>query len=276
MRIARYTASGADPAYGVVELAEDNGDHPDTITGLTGDPLAGPVHFSGERLPLDQVRLLAPVIPRSKIVGVGRNFAAHAAELGNEVPQTPLTFYKPNTAVIGPDDIIVPPEVESAVDFEGELAVVIGRICKDVPVERAEDVIFGYTVGNDLTLRDLQGPDKQWSRAKGFDTSCPLGPWMVAHLTLAEASDLTITTTVDGEVRQSGSTRQMVTPIAELIAHITSFTTLLPGDVILTGTPQGVGPLTPGAEVSVTIESIGTLTNTMIPTTTAQSGDDDQ
>lgn len=278
MRIARYAIAGQDPAFGVVELAEDRGGHPDSVSTLTGDPLAGPVQYTGERHRLSEVRLLAPVIPRSKVVAVGRNYAAHAAEMGNEIRETPLCFYKPNTAVIGPDDIIVPPAASQHISYEGELAVVIGRICKDVPVERVEQVIFGYTVANDVTLRDLQGPDGQWARAKGFDTSCPLGPWIASHLTLAEASDLMITTTVDGEQRQHDSTALMVHPIAELIAYITSFTTLLPGDVVLTGTPAGVGRLEPGQEVSVTIDGIGTLTNSLVPaaaagTSTTTTGD---
>lgn len=272
MRIARYAIAGQDPAFGVVELAEDGGGHPDSVSTLTGDPLAGPVQYTGERHHLRDVRLLAPVIPRSKVVAVGRNYVAHAAELDNEVPGTPLCFFKPNTAVIGPDDIIVPPTTSKHISYEGELAVVIGRICKDVPAERAEEVIFGYTVANDVTLRDLQEPDKQWSRAKGFDTSCPLGPWIASHLSLAEASDLMITTTVDGEQRQHGSTALMVHPIADLIAYITSFTTLLPGDVILTGTPSGVGRWEPGQDVSITIDEVGTLTNTLAPT---PAGDDD-
>ncbi|SDB84535.1 2-keto-4-pentenoate hydratase/2-oxohepta-3-ene-1,7-dioic acid hydratase (catechol pathway) [Raineyella antarctica] len=271
MRIARYSMAGQDPAFGVVELAEDGGGHPDSVSTLTGDPLAGPVQYTGERHRLADVRLLSPVIPRSKVVAVGRNYAAHAAELGNEVPGTPLCFYKPNTAVIGPDDIIVPPAASQYISYEGELAVVIGRICKDVPAARAEEVIFGYTVANDVTCRDLQEPDKQWSRAKGFDTSCPLGPWIASHLTLAEASDLVITTVVGGEQRQHGSTTLMIHPIADLIAYITSFTTLLPGDVILTGTPAGVGRLEPGQEVSITIDGIGTLTNTLVPAAAAGS-----
>ncbi len=273
MRIARYSVPGEDPAFGVVELAEDGGERPDTVSTLTGDPLAGPVNLTGERHRLDDVRLLAPVIPRSKVVGVGRNYAAHAAELGNEVPGIPLIFLKPNTSVIGPDDIIVPPVASAEISYEGELAVVIGRICRDVPVARAEEVIFGYTVADDLTLRDLQRTDGQWARAKGFDTGCPLGPWIATHLSLAEASDLMITTTVAGERRQHGSTALMVRPIADLIAFITSFTTLLPGDVILTGTPAGVGTLLPGQEVSVRIDGIGTLTNTLIPnrTTTGEN-----
>ena len=262
MRIARF-ASGGDPQYGVVELPEDGGRHPGTVSVLTGDPLAMPVQLTGERHELEGVRLLAPVIPRSKVVAVGRNYAAHAAELGNEVPTTPLTFFKPNTSVIGPGDPIVHPRVSREVSFEGELAVVIGRICKEVPESRAADVIFGYTVANDVTARDLQKSDGQWARAKGYDTFCPLGPWITTHQTLDEVADLGIRTTLDGEEKQNGRTSAMVHGIPALIAYITSFTTLLPGDVILTGTPEGVGRMQPGQEVSVEIEGIGTLTNTV-------------
>ena len=262
MRIARF-AAGDDPQYGVVELPEDGGRHPGTISVLTGDPIAMPVQLTGERKELDGVRLLAPVIPRSKVVAVGRNYAAHAAELGNEVPATPLTFFKPNTSVIGPGDPIVHPRASREVSFEGELAVVIGRICKEVPESRAAEVIFGYTVANDVTARDLQKSDGQWARAKGYDTFCPLGPWITTHQSLDEVADLAIRTTLDGEERQHGRTRDMVHTIPALIAYITSFTTLLPGDVILTGTPEGVGSMRPGQEVSIEIEGIGTLTNTV-------------
>ncbi|MGI8459843.1 MAG: fumarylacetoacetate hydrolase family protein [Propionibacteriaceae bacterium] len=262
MRIARYSADG-EPTYGVVELAGDGGRHPETVAGLTGDPLAQQVQLTGQRRDLADVRLLAPVIPRSKVIGVGRNYAAHAAELGNEVPSTPLTFLKPNTSVIGPGDAIVKPAATSELAYEGELALVISRICKEVPPERAQDVIFGYTIGNDVTARDLQKSDGQWSRAKGSDTFCPLGPWMITHLSVAEASDLMITTTLDGEVRQHDSTSLMVVGIADLVAFVSSFTTLLPGDVILTGTPAGVGSMEPGQEISIEIAEIGTLTNTV-------------
>lgn len=269
MRLARFSAGG-DPLYGIVELAADGGEHPDTVSILTGDPLAMPVQLTGERKDLADVRLLAPVIPRSKVIGVGRNFAAHAAELGNEVPAVPLLFFKPNTSVIGPEDTIVYPEASKQVSFEGELAVVIGRICKEVPVERVKDVIFGYTIANDVTARDLQKSDGQWARAKGYDTFCPLGPWMVTHLSLEEAADLHITTTLDGEVKQSDSTSLMVRGIPELISYISSFTTLLPGDVILTGTPEGVAEMQPGQQVSIEIEEIGTLTNTIDVANAAQ------
>lgn len=263
MRIARFVSQG-EPTYGVVELAEDQGPNPETIAVVSGDPLAGPVHYTGERLDLADVRLVSPVIPRSKVLGIGRNYADHAAERGAEVPAAPLVFMKPNTAVVGPGEPIVYPVETRELHYEGELAVVIGRICRRVPVERAADVIFGYTIANDVTARDLQGPDGQWARAKGFDTFCPLGPWIATHLSLEEAGGLDITTTVNGDVRQSGNTAQMVHRIPELIAHVSAFTTLLPGDVILTGTPAGIGPLQPGDSVSVSVGGIGTLTNPVV------------
>ena len=260
MRIARFS-TGGDPQFGIVELAEDGGQHPDTVSVITGDPIAMPVQLTGERRELDGVRLLAPVIPRSKVVGVGRNYAAHAAELGNAVPDTPLTFFKPNTSVIGPNEQILYPNASNQVSFEGELAVVIGRICRQVPIDRVPDVIFGYTIANDVTARDLQKSDGQWARAKGYDTFCPLGPWITTHQSLDEVSDLRIRTTLDGEEKQNGSTKLMIFSVAELVEYISSYTTLLPGDVILTGTPEGVGPMLPGQEVTVTVEGIGSLTN---------------
>jgi 2-keto-4-pentenoate hydratase/2-oxohepta-3-ene-1,7-dioic acid hydratase in catechol pathway len=263
MRIARFS-TGSDPQYGIVELAVDGGEHPDTVAALTGDPLATKVQLTGQRFPLADVRLLAPVIPRSKVVAVGRNYAEHAAELGNEVPETPLVFLKPNTSVIGPEDAIIYPTYTKQLSYEGELAIVIGRICKEVPAERVPEVIFGYTIANDVTARDLQGPDKQWARAKGSDTFCPLGPWMVTHLSIEEAENLMITTTVDDERRQHDSTRLMLHKIVDLVVYISSFTTLLPGDVILTGTPAGVGPMEVGQRVSVEIDGIGTLSNPVV------------
>jgi 2-keto-4-pentenoate hydratase/2-oxohepta-3-ene-1,7-dioic acid hydratase in catechol pathway len=260
VRIARF-AAGGDPKYGVVELTGDGGRYPETVSVLTGDPIAMSVQLTGERRNLEGVRLLAPVIPRSKVVAVGRNYAAHAAEMGEDVPETPLTFFKPNTSVIGPGEPIIYPAASRQVDFEGELAVVIGRICKEVPVSRVPEVIFGYTVANDVTARDLQKTDGQWARAKGYDTFCPLGPWITTHQRLDEVAALAIRTTVDGEPRQDGTTSDMIFKIPELVAYISSYTTLLPGDVILTGTPAGVGPVLPGQLVSIEIEGIGTLTN---------------
>lgn len=263
MRIARFVAGG-DPTYGVVELAEDQGPNPETIAVVSGDPLAGAVHYTGQRFDLAEVRLVAPVIPRSKVIGIGRNYADHAKELGNEVPTAPLMFSKPNTSVIGPGEPIIHPVETSNLHYEGELAVVIGRICRRVPVERAAEVIFGYTIANDVTARDLQHSDGQWTRAKGFDSFCPLGPWIVTHLSLAEAGGLELTTMLNGAQVQTGNTAQLVHPIAELIAGVSAFTTLLPGDVLLTGTPAGVGPMVPGDQVSVTIAGIGSLTNPVV------------
>lgn len=263
MRIARYVV-GDSTEFGIVELAEDQGEHPETVATVSGDPLVGPVTYTGERHDLADVRLLSPVIPRSKVVGIGRNYVEHARELGNEVPETPLVFFKPNTSVIGPHEAIVHPTFTENLHYEGELAIVIGRICKEVPPERVADVIFGYTVGNDVSARDLQKTDGQWSRAKGCDTFCPLGPWIVTHLTVSEADDLVISTTLNGEIRQDSSTSLMVRGITDLVCYVSSFMTLLPGDVILTGTPAGVGQMRPGDEVSVTVEGIGTLTNPVV------------
>lgn len=263
MRIARFSAGG-DPQYGVVELPEDGQEHPDTIAVLNGDPLATPVQLTGERHRLSEVRLLAPVLPRSKVIAVGRNYVAHAHEMGTDIPETPLTFFIPNTAIIGPNDpVIFPPGCEQ-LSYEGELAVVIGRICKAVPIERVPEVIFGYTVANDMTARDFQANDNQWARAKGFDTSLPLGPWITTHLSLEEVGDLVVSTTVDGEERQRDSTSLMVRSISDLISWISEWTTLLPGDVILTGTPAGVGLVEPGQEITVEIEQMGSITNPVL------------
>ena len=273
MRIARF-AAGGDPQYGVVELAEDGGPNPDTVSVLTGDPMAMSVKLTGERRGMNDVRLLAPVIPRSKIVAVGRNYAAHAAEMSEEVPKTPLTFFKPNTSVIGPGEPIIYPAASREVSYEGELAVVIGRICKEVPTSRVPEVIFGYTVANDVTARDLQKTDGQWARAKGYDTFCPLGPWITTHQELDEVASLAIRTSLDGELRQDGNTKDLIFTIPEIVAYISSYTTLLPGDVILTGTPSGVGPMLPGQVVSIDIEGIGTLTNPVAGTQSQEASNE--
>ncbi|MDO5092689.1 MAG: fumarylacetoacetate hydrolase family protein [Propionibacteriaceae bacterium] len=260
MRIARFAAAGQDPAYGIIELEVDGGEHPGTIAAITGDPLAGvPVNYTGARHALEEVRLLAPVIPRSKVVGVGRNYADHAAEQGAEVPAQPLLFLKPNTSVIGPNEPIIRPEGCQDLHYEGELAIVIGRICKQVPLDRVSEVIFGYTIANDVTARDWQVG--QWSRAKGCDTFCPLGPWINTHLSLAEAGQLTLETRLGEQVRQRGNTTHMVHGIPQLVSYISSFATLLPGDVILTGTPAGVGPMQDGDVVTVEIDGLGSLSN---------------
>jgi 2-keto-4-pentenoate hydratase/2-oxohepta-3-ene-1,7-dioic acid hydratase in catechol pathway len=256
VRIARFT-TGEDPRFGVVE-GEPGAE---VLAVVTGDPLYTPVQFTGERVPLDDARLLAPVIPRSKVIGVGRNYAEHAAELGNEVPAEPLIFLKPNTSVVGPGDPIVLPAASERVDYEGELAVVIGRVCRDVPRERVGEVVLGYTCANDVTARDLQKRDGQWWRAKGYDSFCPLGPYLATGI---DAGDLRVTTRLDGEVVQDGRTSQMVHDVPAIVAFVSSAMTLLPGDVILTGTPAGVGPMAPGSRVEVEVEGIGVLHNTAV------------
>ncbi|GAA2463795.1 fumarylacetoacetate hydrolase family protein [Streptomyces macrosporus] len=257
MRIARFSIDG-NVAFGVVEGDARNGDGL-VLDIIKGHPFAE-FERSGRRIPLDKVRLLPPVLP-NKVVAIGRNYAEHAAELGHEVPEVPTAFFKPSTSVIGPDDPIVYPSFSREVHHEAELAVVIGRMCSQVPRERVADVILGYTCANDVTARDVQRAEDQWARAKGFDGSCPLGPWIVTDV---DPSDLAVMCTVNGEQRQLGRTGQMVRSIEDLVVHITEAMTLLPGDVILTGTPAGVGPLNVGDEVAVTIEGIGTLTNKVI------------
>jgi 2-keto-4-pentenoate hydratase/2-oxohepta-3-ene-1,7-dioic acid hydratase in catechol pathway len=229
------------------------------IQVLQGTFFQNPVP-SGERVSLDDVRLLSPVLP-SKVVAVGRNYSEHAEEMGQEVPDEPLVFLKPSTAVIGPGDPLVRPPMSQRMDYEGELAVVIGRPARAVPLDRAAGVILGYTCGNDVTLRDLQAKDAQWARAKGFDGSCPLGPWIETEL---DPTDVALTTRVNGHVRQDARTSDLVFTPAGLVAFITSFMTLLPGDVVLTGTPAGIGPLSPGDRVEVEVEGIGTLANPVI------------
>jgi len=248
---------GQEPRYGVVH-GEDGAEQ---LAVITGDPLYAGIKPTGEVLALAAVRLLAPVIPRSKVLGIGRNYAAHAAELGNDVPAEPLVFLKPNTSVIGPGDPIFLPPQSGEVHYEGELAVVIARLCRDVPADRAAEVILGYTCANDVTARDLQRRDGQWWRAKGFDSFCPLGPYLVTDLDVA---DLRITTRLDGRTVQDGRTADMVFGVAALVAHVSAAMTLLPGDVILTGTPEGVGPMVAGQRVEVEVEGIGVLANPVV------------
>ena len=260
MRIVRFSPNssanlGSDPLFGVLN-------NEDQILVLRGDPLFGGIIPTESKVSLSDVRLLAPVIPRSKVVCVGKNYADHAAEMGSEVPKEPVISLKPNTSVIGPNDIIQWPRMSERVDFEGELAIVISRICKDVPAAKVSDVIFGYTIANDVTARDLQKVDGHWSRAKGFDTFCPLGPWIETEF---EVGAQKIITTLNGEVKQSEPLSSMTFKIPQIIEFITSVMTLLPGDVILTGTPAGIGPMPAGAEVVVTIEGIGSLSNKVSP-----------
>ncbi|GAA1162824.1 fumarylacetoacetate hydrolase family protein [Nocardioides aquiterrae] len=251
--------------YGVVtgELDEFGQPDPDSaVVALAGDPLYVGVKLLDQEHRLEDVRLLAPVLPRSKVVAIGRNYAAHAAELGHDLPTEPLMFLKPNTSVVGPGDPIFYPPQTQDLHYEGELAVVIGRICRDVPPEQATDVIHGYTIANDVTARDLQKSDGQWTRAKGFDSFCPLGPWIETDLDPHDfAEGRSVQTHLNGELRQDGNTRDQIFDIPTLISYITSVMTLLPGDVILTGTPEGVGPMNVGDEVEISIAGLGTLTN---------------
>lgn len=205
--------------------------------------------------PLEAVKLLAPCAP-SKIMAVGRNYKAHIEEMKNDIPKEPLIFIKPSTAVIGHEDKIIYPHISEQVEYEGELAVVIGKTCYQISDDAAEKYILGYTCAIDVTARDLQSKDNQWSRAKGFNTSCPLGPWIATDI---DSSRLSLTTIVNGETRQQGSTADLMFNIPEVISYISQFTTLLPGDVILTGTPAGVGQIHGGDMLEVSISGIGTL-----------------
>ena len=230
--------------------------------GLSG--LATTVQLRKSELPLvaEGTRLGSPVARPSKIICIGLNYADHAAEMDSVIPEEPIIFIKPNTSVIGPNDTIQWPRMSERVDFEAELAIVIGRICKEVPAAKANDVIFGYTLANDVTARDLQKKDGQWSRAKGFDTFCPLGSWIDTEFAPANQK---ITSTLNGEVKQSEPLSSMNFKIPEIIQFISSVMTLLPGDVILTGTPAGIGPMPAGAEITVLIEGIGSLSNKVSP-----------
>ena len=256
MRVVRFSPQpdaglGTDPLFGVLE--DDN-----SIAVITGDPIYQGIQKTAAKLQLTQVRLLAPVIPRSKIVAIGKNYADHAAEMGGVVPDEPIIFIKPNTTVIGPGDTIVWPAMAPSIDYEAELAIVIGRICKDVPKEKINDVIFGYTLANDVTCRELQKKDGQWARAKGFDTFCPLGPWIETDFI---PGNQRITTTVNGEVKQDGKLSEMIFKVADIVNFVSSVMTLLPGDVIITGTPAGIGPMPEKSTVAVSIEGLGQLTN---------------
>lgn len=255
MRFIRYQKDDAPPVYG-------------WILNQTDQLLVGPVEGSpfGEfrRLeadqPLESQRLLAPV-QASKILCVGRNYIAHAQEHGADVPEVPLLFLKPPSSLIGPEQAIVLPPQSQQVEHEAELVVVIGKRGRWIPTEEALDHVLGYTIGNDVTARDLQRRDSQWTRAKGFDTFCPIGPWIETEF---DPADNVITCHVNGEMRQMASTRDMVFNVRQLIAFASSVMTLEAGDILMTGTPAGVGPLSPGDVVEVTIEGLGTLRNPVV------------
>lgn len=249
MKIARFSARGAI-SFGIVD--------DDELVVLTGDPMYSGYDTTGERIARDQVTLLAPVLPRSKVVAVGKNYADHALEMGGELPSEPLLFLKPNTAVVGPGEPIVRPKLSERVDFEGELAIVIGAVAKNVSPEDADSVVFGYTCANDVTARDLQRRDGQWARAKGFDTFCPLGPVIETDFDLEAAR---LETRQNGAVVQSATFAEMHFSPRQIIAAASAVFTLLPGDVILTGTPAGIGPMVAGDVIDVDIHGIGVLSN---------------
>jgi len=281
MRIARFS-HGGEVSYGLV-LPDDRvaqaggagaingGSSMDALVGheldglsvaqLAGHPFGGKeedIKLTGARFALGDVRLLAPILP-SKVVCIGKNYADDAREMGGEPPADPVMFLKPSTSVCGPGDpILRPVQLSKRVDFEGELAIVIGRLCREVPADRVAEVIFGYTCANDVTARDVQARDGHLTRAKGFDTFCPLGPWIETNV---DPADLALTTRLNGEVRQDSRTSLLRHDVPALIMFVSQVMTLLPGDVLLTGTPAGTGPMDKGDEVSVTVEGIGSLRN---------------
>lgn len=255
MRLVRLKSEVGETYWGGVDGEE--------VRRLSKTPFEGTPE-PGELLgALGELSLLAPAQP-SKIVCVGRNYRAHAAEHGADVPSEPLLFLKPPSAVIAHGAPIRIPELSQQVEHEGELALVIGKRCRKVPTGEAWDCVLGISCANDVTARDLQRSDSQWTRGKGFDSFCPLGPWIVTGLTEEDARSLGVRCRVNGELRQEGNTAQLVFSPADLIAYITQVMTLEPGDVVLTGTPAGVSPLSPGDDVEVEIDRIGTLQNPVI------------
>lgn len=248
MKIVRYQGTDQTPRFGWV--------FEEKVGEIEGD-LFGEYRRLKAEIPLEQLRLLAPSQP-GKIVCVGRNYAEHAKELGNEVPKTPLIFLKPPSAIINPGDTILLPPQSRQVEHEAELVVVIGKRGRNITPEQAKDYILGYTIGNDVTARDLQKTDGQWTRAKGFDTFCPFGPWIDTDF---DISDALVTCRVSGQPRQMASTRDMIFSVPTLIAYVSSVMTLEAGDILFTGTPAGVGPLKDGDEAVVEIEGLGRLSN---------------
>ncbi len=252
MKIVRVDTSVDDITYGAVE--------PEGIRLYRGSPFVA-WEPTETVVAWEDAKLLAPVIP-TKIIAVGKNYADHAAEMGGSVPDSPVLFMKPPTSVIGPLQPIRIPDQTDEVHHEAELAVVIGQVAKDVAIEDVGPKILGYTAANDVTARDLQRKDGQWIRAKGFDTFCPLGPAIDTDLDPREG--MAITARVNGETRQSATTAELVFGVGELVSFISAVMTLLPGDVILTGTPSGVGPIKPGDRVEVEIEGVGVLLNPVV------------
>ncbi|OGR86142.1 MAG: hypothetical protein A3A86_03110 [Elusimicrobia bacterium RIFCSPLOWO2_01_FULL_60_11] len=249
MIFLRFESHG-EAQYGVIDRHD--------ITPISPHPF-GPYEETDDPIPLAEVRLLAPVAP-GKIVAVGMNYKAHVKEMGREIPEEPVLFMKPPSGVIGSQDAILYPKMSTHVDYEAELAVVIKKKAKDVAEKDALDFVFGYTCFNDVTARDLQKKDNQWTRAKGFDTFAPIGPWIVTDL---DPGHLPIECHLNGAVKQKGNTRDMIFSVPYLVSFISRVMTLEPGDVIATGTPPGIGPMQTGDRVDVSIEGIGVLRNTV-------------
>ncbi len=260
MKLARFSIN-EKIAYGVVEDDKVFELGIDLFSEGLEHALPGIVAMAkeqGEPHRLKDIKLLAPTVP-SKIVAIGLNYKAHAAEFDKELPEEPMFFFKPPTAVIGPGDkILYPSHMSHRVDFEAELAVVVGKVARNIPAYESRDYILGFTCFNDVTARDLQGRDKQYARAKGFDTFAPMGPWIETEL---DTSDIVIESFLNTEPKQNTSTSDMIFSVEELFSFVTQVMTLMPGDVIATGTPSGVGKMKPGDEVEVRIEGIGSLVN---------------
>ena len=251
MKIARFRLND-ELLFGIVDGPE--------LVVLKGHPLANNYETTGQRVPLKEVKLLAPTMP-SKVVCIGKNFAAHAAEIGEDVPEEPLIFLKPNSAIVGPGDAIVIPKLSKQIELEAELVIVIGEMTKDVSLEDAMSKVWGFTIANDVTARDLQFSDGQWARSKAFDTFCPLGPWIETEFV---PEDQIIESRVNGEVRQHASLSEMIHNVPAIIKHVSEVMTLLPGDIILTGTPAGIGLIQAGEIIECEVEGIGTLVSPVI------------
>ncbi len=250
MKIVRF-AAGKKIKYGILKNK--------SIQVIAGKPFRN-ITLLDEHYTLDKVKLLAPCEP-SKIVALGLNYVSHGIEFNHPTPESPLIFIKPPTAVIGPEDNIVYPPSSHQVDYEAELGVVIKKTARRVEKEKAMDYVLGYLCFNDVTARDQQKADGQWTRAKGYDTFAPMGPWIE---TAVNPENLVVESYLNGKLKQHGNTRDLVFPVEELIQFISNVMTLLPGDVIATGTPSGIGPMQPGDTVEIKIESIGTLKNYII------------
>ncbi len=251
MRVARFSLNG-EPRFGIVDGPE--------LVVLAGHPLVAGYETTGDRVPIKEVKLLAPSIP-SKVVCVGKNYADHVAEMNLSTEAEPTLFLKPSSSIVGPGDAIVLPSQSNQVDLEVELAIVMGQIAKNVTEADALNYVWGYTVANDVTARDLQFSDDQWARSKSFDSFCPLGPWIETEFV---PEDQVLESRVDGEVRQNSTLTHMLHNVPKIISFISKNMTLLPGDVVLTGTPAGISPILAGQIVECEIEGIGTLVNPVV------------